>query len=292
MPPLLGKTIRHLWTIVYLTVKRFLKMDGAQWAGAFAHYAFFSLFPLIILFVTIASVFIDRDQAGATLISYLKTYVPVTGDMQNYFFDTIDGVVAARGEAGIIAFLILIWVSMQFFTTLTSATNLAWEKPSHSGWRVPLKSLIFLALMGSALLLGLAIPVLAKVAKEWLSPEMDFNLWVYAVGRFLLPLLVVFLSLSLFYKLAPVRTTRFIEVWIPALGATFLLLIAQSLFMIYLRNFDALNPVYGIFGGIMALLLWIYLSGCIFIFGACLCAVRAESRPAPAEMMVATRQTR
>jgi len=38
------------------------------------------------------------------------------------------------------------------------------------------------------------------------------------------------------------------------------------------------NAIYGTFGGIMALLLWIYISGCIFIFGACLCAAQAEGR--------------
>jgi Ca2+-transporting ATPase len=41
--------------------------------------------------------------------------------------------------------------------------------------------------------------------------------------------------------------------------------------------------VYGAFGGVMALLLWIYLSGCLFIFGACLCAVQAESNAMRAE---------
>jgi Ca2+-transporting ATPase len=40
-----------------------------------------------------------------------------------------------------------------------------------------------------------------------------------------------------------------------------------------------LNAVYGAFGSIMALLLWIYLSGCIFIFGACLCAAQSQWRP-------------
>jgi Ca2+-transporting ATPase len=38
------------------------------------------------------------------------------------------------------------------------------------------------------------------------------------------------------------------------------------------------NAIYGTFGGIMALLLWIYISGCIFIFGACLCAAQTEGR--------------
>ena len=41
--------------------------------------------------------------------------------------------------------------------------------------------------------------------------------------------------------------------------------------------FPTLNAVYGAFGGMMALLLWIYLSGCVFIFGACLCAGQAEA---------------
>jgi hypothetical protein len=44
-----------------------------------------------------------------------------------------------------------------------------------------------------------------------------------------------------------------------------------------------LNAIYGAFGRIMALLLRIYLYGCIFIFGACLCAAQAERLSASAE---------
>jgi Ca2+-transporting ATPase len=96
------------------------------------------------------------------------------------------------------------------------------------------------------------------------------------LARFVIPVLVVFLSLSLFYRLAPRRSTRLAEVWIAALCATTLLQVAGLLFVIYLTHFATLNAVYGAFGGIMALLLWIYLSGCILIFGACLCAALAE----------------
>jgi Ca2+-transporting ATPase len=53
--------------------------------------------------------------------------------------------------------------------------------------------------------------------------------------------------------------------------------------VIYLKHLGPGNAVYGVFGGIMALLLWIYLSGSIFIFGACLCAVQAEGRSVPEE---------
>jgi len=110
-----------------------------------------------------------------------------------------------------------------------------------------------------------------------------------ALGNFFIPLLAVFLSLSLFYRLAPRRPTRFAEVWAAALCATALLQAAESLLVIYLKNFATLNAVYGAFGGIMALLLWIYLSGCIFIFGACLCAAQAERRSATAKSIMPRR---
>jgi len=125
------------------------------------------------------------------------------------------------------------------------------------------------------------------MAKSWLFTASDLHSWVYALGSFVMPLLVVFLGLSLFYRLAPRSPTRFAQVWAAALCATVLLRVAESLFVIYIKDFATLNAVYGAFGGIMAFLLWIYLSGCIFIFGACLCAAQAEGRPAPAEATVA-----
>ena len=93
---------------------------------------------------------------------------------------------------------------------------------------------------------------------------------------------MVFLCLGLFYRIAPRRLTRFAEVWAGALCATVLLRAAENLFVIYLKDFATLNAVYGTLGGIMALLLWIDLSGCIFIFGACLCAANGEGRSAAA----------
>ena len=101
-------------------------------------------------------------------------------------------------------------------------------------------------------------------------------------ARKFIPLLVVFFSLSLFYRLAPRRPTRFAEVWVAALCATVLLRAGESLFVIYLEHFATLNAVYGALGGIMALLMWIYFSGCVFIFGACLCAGQAATLGPPA----------
>jgi Ca2+-transporting ATPase len=279
----LDQKTRGIWAILRFSVKKFLQIDGAQWAGAFAFHAFFSLFPLMILLVTMASFFVDRDRAGEEVISHMESYVPISGVMQRRILDVIAGVIKARNHASAIALLILIWGALRSFTTLIKAANRAWDTAAYIWWRTRLKSLALLGITAGAFLLGLAMPVLANVVKAWLFTAIASPSRVYALGSFVIPWLAVFLSLSLFYGLAPRRPTRFAEVWVGALCATVLLRAAESLFEIYIKNIATLNAVYGVFGGVIALLLWIYVSGCIFIFGACLCAAQAEGRSAATE---------
>jgi YihY family inner membrane protein len=287
MPKRIDQETHRAWAILCLSVKKFFRIDGGQWAGAFAFNAFFSLFPLVILFVTIASAFIDRNRAAKAIIAGIENYIPIGGEMQNHIFDTIASVIKARGQASSIALLILVWVGLQCFTTLICATNRAWGDTANNWWRLPLKSLALLVVTASAGLLGMAVQVLMRMAKGWSFTESGSHFRVFILGSFFIPLLVVFLSLSLFYRLAPSRSKRFAEVWTATLCATALLQAAEILFEIYLKHFATLNAVYGAFGGIMALLLWIYLSGCIFIFGACLCASQAEKCSAPVETTIA-----
>jgi Ca2+-transporting ATPase len=278
MPGELQKMTGRPLEILGQAVKNFWRIDGPQWAGAIAHYAFFALFPLIILFVTLASVFVDRDRAGTQIIAFVETYIPIGDEKQSYIFDTLGGVINARAPASAVAFVMLAWSVTRFLATLIRATHRAWGIEARDWWRLPLKSLAFLAIIVIGVPLGLAVPALAKVARRWLSPAHDFSSWVYMLGSFFIPMLVVFVSLSLLYSLAPRRHTRFAEVWVGAAWATVLLKATESLFGIYLRDVASLNAVYGAFGAIMALLLWIYLSACILIFGACLCAAQASKR--------------
>jgi len=270
--------IRKVPAILGLAVKKFLLIDGTQWAGAFAFNAFFSLFPLMILLVTFVSSFVDRNIAAAEVIAYIESYVPITGEMQNYIFTAISGVINSREKATTIASLVLVWTAIQCFTTLIVATNRAWGSEVYNWWRLPLKSLTLFGTTAGAVLFGMAVPVLIRMTRGWLFPMHDFRSWVYDLGSFVIPLVVVFFGLCLFYRFTPSRPTRFAEVWAAALCATVLLRMGESLFVIYLQDFATLNAVYGAFGGIMALLLWIYVSGSVFIYGACLCAGQAEMR--------------
>lgn len=275
------------WAILRLAVNKFLKIDGGQWAGAFAFNAFFSLFPLMILIVTIASFTVDQASAGKEVVAYIEGYVPLSLEMQRYIFDTIAGVINAREQAGVVALLLLLWTAVQCFTTLICATNNAWGTEVSNWWRLPLKSLALLGIMVGAILLGITAPVLMSTAKNLLFPLYDFHSWMYWLGSLFVPSLVLFFGLSMFYMLAPRQSRRFAEVWFAALCVTVLLRANETLFVVYLNDFATFNAVYGAFGGIMALLLWIYISGYFFIFGACLSASQTEVRSGVVETRAA-----
>ena len=78
------------------------------------------------------------------------------------------------------------------------------------------------------------------------------------------------------YMLTPRRRIFFRQVWLPALIVTFALMICQIAFVNYLPHFVNYG-IYGAVGGMMLLLLWVYFSGIIVIFGACLCAAMAQN---------------
>jgi Ca2+-transporting ATPase len=266
--------VSKIWQPIKWAGKRFLQINGSQSAAAFAHFAFFSLFPLTLLFVTVAALFVDREQAGSVVIAYIKSYIPIGMDMQGYLFDTLTQVVEASGPASVAALVALVWSAMQFFTTLITATNQAWGNINAKWWQLPLESLMFLAMMQGVVLLGVTAPLLIEIVENLLLPNQNIGSWFNPLLGTIISPLLIFLSLSLFYRMAPSRPTRFAEVWAAALCTTVLLQAVGAFFAIYLRYFTNLNAVYGAFGGIMALLLWIYVSGCIFIFGACLSAVQ------------------
>ncbi|HTC22025.1 MAG TPA: YihY/virulence factor BrkB family protein, partial [bacterium] len=233
-------------------------------------------FPLVIMAVMVASFFADRDRAVREVIGYLKEYAPLNAQMSQGLFGIIDGVVDA--PPGVRAFvpLIFFWGAFRFFNVLIRAVNRAWGTQVKSWWRLPLKNFFLLGITGATILLGLAVPVIARVAKKWLFSMSDFVPWIYDAVMIIVPLLVLFLGLSLLYRLAPCRPTRFAEVWSAALASAALLCILESLFVVYLRTFAQLNLVYGAFGGMIALLMWIYFSGCIIILGACLSAAQTQ----------------
>ena len=279
----LASWVRMSAAVFWGAVMKYVETDGEQRAASFAYYALFALFPLILLFISIGSTFLDEASATTAVINYIGNYVPVGPDGQNVVINTIGGVAKSRRGVSSIAVLGIIWSSLGFFHALVRGVNHAWGTREYPWWKLPIKNIGMVGIVASALFIGIIAPVVMTAVQSFMRQHhLDFGEGIIMATmqsiKLLVPVAVLFYGLSMFYKFAPRRHTLFSEVWIPALTVTFLLQLLQHLFVLYVRNFSHFNKIYGTFGGVVALLMWIYLSGTIIIFGGCLCAALSEAR--------------
>ena len=273
----------RFWAVIWRTGVKYVETDGEQHAASFAYYALFSLLPLLVLLITIGTRFLGEQMVVTNQIfDLMSEYMAGKGGPEE-IRATVQGFMKSRLGSGLISFGILTWCSLRFFHSLVRAVNNAWGTHEYSWWRLPLKNLLMVSVLASALLIGLVAPAILNGFEKYYSAlretfEFDFGLagWVVRTARGLLPPLLLFYSLVLFYKFAPRRRTTFREVWIEALVVTAALGGLQKLFVFYAARVADFNVVYGTFGSVVALLLWIYLTGTVIIIGGCSCAARAE----------------
>jgi YihY family inner membrane protein len=256
--------------IISEAFQRYGQIDGEQCAASFAYYAFFSLFPLILLLVVVGTFFIpDRLQAARDVVKQVEEYVPLQTKDKAVLVDTIDHAIQNGWRAGVFGVLALLWSGLRFFQALVIGVNRAWGFKDYNWWKLPLKNLFMIGILISALWLGLLAPLIFNRLKSIFY--LDLNL-IVGLLPIILPPAILFYGLLMFYKFAPRRSARFSQVWIAALLATLFLELGQNVFEWYLSAFTSFNALYGVFGTIMGLLLWIYFSGVILLLGGCLAA--------------------
>jgi YihY family inner membrane protein len=236
-----------------------------------------------VLLITVFTVFLG-NQADATskITMAVSNFLP-DEEASNQVMRTISGVVQSRRSAGIIAFAVLAWSALRFFQALVRGVNRAWGTKEYSWWRLPIKNLFMTAILASAMLLGILVPMILTQLEElyWAQSwkfGLDFlfvkNVFIFV--RLLVPPLVLFYGFAMFYKFAPQRRTAFAEVWRAAIFVTVGLGLLKWGFFMYTQHIGNFNALYGTLGSMIALLMWIYLSGALIILGGCLCASRFE----------------
>lgn len=276
-----GAWFHRVWRILVRTVFKYMETDGELRAASFGYYAFFALFPLLLLFISLGTMILgDKAAVPSQVLGFVSNYIPVSPHENNVIVQTVSGVLELRTQAGVVALLALAWSSLRFFQALVQGVNRAWGTREYAWWHLPLANLGMVAILGSTLLLGLVVPLVMKAIEVYWSGHgvagyevIEFS---FRMTRLILPWLVLFYGLVMFYKYAPRRKTTVGEVWVEALVVTLLLQLLLKGFIFYAANFAKFNALYGALSSVVAVLMWIYLSGAMIIFGGCMCAAHAE----------------
>ena len=261
-----------------------LKPDSAYTAAAIAYFAIFSLFPLTLLSIGIASFSLGPLMDQHLVVQKLEFVAPALGQLLG---KNIDEIIRARGPVTIVALGTLIWSASTMFFVLTGTLNEIWGiERSRPIWkRRGLAILFVLAFVGPILFLAsFADSVIANLL-TWLPAPI-----IQIVGGASLALAIL-LDVALFmvlYLLLPHAASSWREILPGAIGAGLLWELAKKAFLLFISTYISIsNLIYGSVAAIIAILTWAYFSSLIFLFGAYLSVAYYRQRQQRQE---ATRQ--
>jgi membrane protein len=289
----LVRRLRFFWRAYRL----WLRCDCIDLSAAFAFHTLQSFFPALLIALAFASRLLGRDDALLERVRLLLAQV-IPEQATPLFEDALSRFVRQGFGAGIVGvFLLLLNANNIYLTLQRGADRLWWNRPSgleSLTWPSILqrfiwlrfKSLLILFLVGPLMILDQLIGNIrvlgSTMLRDWLS---DFLSPRYAfLGKFsagadlLLSSLLGFASVMVLLWLLPSRRVSFRALipgalLISTVSTILTILLGRLLFVMGLR-FQA----YGVIGGILLLMLWLWLLGVILYFGQCLSVTMADAR--------------
>lgn len=238
-------------------------------AQALAFNAIFALFPVAVLVLSgISLVIPDADRR--TLL-FLGTLAPTLHD---FIATNLGSYVYGRGISSAIALVILLWSGKNLFMGLTVALDRALGVPIGRPFVHHLAlSLVMLPLSGILLVIAVGLPVLLSIFIKLVHFRDVAHLT--HIGAYIISILLVFTVSLIFYAVLPNRRASLLFA-LP--GATFVAVtwpLVQYAFTQYTLHVN-FTRIYGVLSAPLALLLWFYVIGAIFLYGAQLCSVYAR----------------
>ena len=109
--------------IIKHALETFSDARASQAAASLAYYAFFSIFPLLLVLITAGSYFLNSQQVYQAVTQLVQEAIPVSTQL---ITENLNQVLKARGAVGILGLLTLLWSASGVFTNLAYNINLAW----------------------------------------------------------------------------------------------------------------------------------------------------------------------
>ena len=263
------KTMLHFLRNVF---DRWLEVDAFSLAATLAYYAIFSIAPLLLLSIHLASLFLDRTTAVEALTNELISVIgPAGSDAIKQMLDAA-GTAQPEGWAGLIGFAVLLFAATGFVGSLQEALDKIWHAPPRpSGlWAfIRAKLFSFSLILAAAFLLLISLVLstaMTAVAGRFTSAlglEEGIVELVVVTANFLLAALI-FAAIFKYVPSVPVS-------WKAAIAGGFFtaVLFAVGRFVLawYLGR-EAEASAYGAATSLVLLLIWVYYSAQILFLGA------------------------
>ncbi|EKF74726.1 ribonuclease BN family protein [Alcanivorax hongdengensis A-11-3] len=275
---------RYAFGILKQTVNYWLEGHAVSYAGALAFFTLFSMAPVVILAVKVISLVMSSDAAMAQIMSQLQDTIGADAA------DQVRSAVANSqfNDTGLFASLmslaLIIVGATTVFAQMQRSLNTIWEvapRPSRNTIVALVKSrLLSLTIVLSlgfvlmvSLLLSVAVSAVLEYARSWLPIPGELVM----VTELMISVLVIALLFATMFRLLPDVVLRWKDVLPGAVVTAGLFVIGRALIALYLAH-TATASTYGAAGSLVVLLLWVYYSSLILLFGAAFTRAHTEAR--------------
>ncbi len=263
------------YSLLKQTFQEWLQDKAPQLGAALAYYTVFSLAPLILVLLAIVGFIFRDDPAG--------TWDKLTQQM-SYFLDAsamqvIQNIAQKASQTGkstlatIIGIALAIFGASGVFGQLQDALNTIWgvkAKPGLGIWGFLRNRFLSFAMVAGIcflLLVSLTIEALLKGFSHYVQSVLPGGIVIALTVYLIFDFAVVVLLLAMIFKFLPDVKVQWRDVWIGAVMTAILFGIGKWLLGLYLGS-GAAGSAYGAASSLITLLLWVYYSSQILLFGA------------------------
>lgn len=257
------------------TFQEWLQDKAPQLGAALAYYTVFSLAPLILVLLAIVGLIFRNDPAGA--------WHKITEQM-SYFLDksAVDMVqnIAQKSShpgknlvATIVGVLLALFGASGVFGQLQDALDTIWgvkAKPGGGVWRFLRTRFLSFAMVGGIcflLLVSLTLESVLKGFSHYVQAVLPGGIVIALAAYWIFDLAVVILLFAIIFRFLPDAKIHWRDVWIGAVMTAIFFAVGKWALGLYLGSGSAASA-YGAASSLITLLLWIYYSAQILLFGA------------------------
>lgn len=267
------RVIRRAWSILVDAVMGWINDDALSLGAAIAFCTIFSLAPLMILVTGVAGLVFTNETAQAALVEEVSRLIgPEAAETVRASVTNSSHLGAGIWATAVGIGTILIG-STTVFAQLQTALNRIWkvEPPTDSTvtWLVKarLRGLALIAAIGFLLIVSLVVSAGLAALHQWMNQylaELAVLLWVVETFASLAVFTVLFAAI---YRVLPDTYIPWSDLWLGAATTAILFAVGKTLIGLYLGT-SGIASVYGAAGSFVLILLWVYYSATLFLFGA------------------------
>jgi len=267
------------------TAIKWQKDKCLEMGAALAYYALFSLFPILLVLLGVVGFLLGSDSDGfAQIIGFVEGALPP--EALDIVKTTLLQLNQRSVRAGVTGFVLLLFTASGVFGALDRSVDRIWkaEDPETSGQGLRATAMAFVvkklfafglvlstaALLMLSLLSNIAIRVVMRFVEQ-VNASISFlgldNLLIARALQVGSSVLTLSLAVLLLLRFLPSTATPWKDIWPGALLTASLLLGLQQLVSNSVIEIGGQYQSYGVIGGVMILLLWLYLTCQIFFLG-------------------------